>query len=125
MELKDFYNWKKVTEALSRQKPWWDDRQRSGYHVYTFGFLLGEVVKRVSKKSLGRFLKEEITGSMDIDFHIGMSDLERPRVAELIPPKTGTKAKIMTLIMGLIMRKTLFQKFFTNPRLTTIGMKML
>ncbi|MFX1575387.1 MAG: serine hydrolase domain-containing protein [Promethearchaeota archaeon] len=116
IELKDFYNWKKVTEALSRQKPWWDDRQRSGYHAYTFGFLLGEVVKRVSKKSLGRFLKEEITGPLDIDFHIGLSDLERPRVAELIPPKMeGIKGKIMMWMMGLIMRKTLFQKVFTNP----------
>ena len=116
LELKDLYNWKKVTEALSRQKPWWDDRQRSGYHLYTFGFLLGEVVKRVSMKSLGRFLKEEITGPMDIDFHIGISDLERPRVAELIPPKTGIMGKIMMRMMGFIMRKTLFLKVFTNPK---------
>ena len=119
LELKDLYNWKKVTEALSRQKPWWDDRKRSGYHAFTFGFLLGEVVKRVSKKSLGRFLKEEITGPMDIDFHIGISDLERPRVAELIPPKMGgIKGKIMMWMMGLVMRNTLFSKVFTNPMMT-------
>ena len=119
LEVKDFYNWKKVTEALSRQKPWWDDRKRSGYHAITFGFLLGEVVKRVSNKSLGQFLKEEITGPLDIDFHIGLSDLERPRVAELIPPKMdGIKGKIMMWMMGLVMRKTLFTKVFTNPIMT-------
>ncbi|MFX1317237.1 MAG: serine hydrolase domain-containing protein [Promethearchaeota archaeon] len=115
LELKDLYNWEKITETLSRQKPWWDDRRRSGYHVYTFGFLLGEVVKRVSKKSLGQYLKEEITGPMDIDFHIGISDLEGPRVAELIPPKAGIKGKIMMKMMGFMMRNTLFLKAFTNP----------
>jgi CubicO group peptidase (beta-lactamase class C family) len=119
LELKDFYNWKKVTEALSRQKSWWDDRKRSGYHAFTFGFLLGEVVKRVSKKSLGRFLKEEITEPMDIDFHIGISDLERPRVAELIPANMGgIKGKLMMFMMGLVMRKTFFSKVFTNPMMT-------
>jgi CubicO group peptidase (beta-lactamase class C family) len=119
LEVKDFYNWKKVTETLSHQKPWWDDRKRSGYHAFTFGFLLGEVVKRVSNKSLGQFLKEEITGPLDIDFHIGLSDLERSRVAELIPPKMGgIKGKIMMWMMGLIMRKTLFTKVFTNPIMT-------
>jgi len=116
LELKDFYNWKKVTEALSRQKPWWDDRKRSGYHAFTFGFLLGEVVKRVSKKSLGRFLKEEITEPLDIDFHIGISDLERSRVAELIPTDMGgIKGKLMMFMMSLVMRKTFFSKVFTNP----------
>ncbi|MFX0178011.1 MAG: serine hydrolase domain-containing protein, partial [Candidatus Hodarchaeota archaeon] len=119
LEIKDFYNWKKVTEALSRQKPWWDDRKRSGYHAFTFGFLLGEVVKRVSNKTLGQFLKEEITKPLNIDFHIGLSDLERPRVAELIPPNMeGIKGKIMMWMMGLIMRKTFFIEVFTNPEIT-------
>jgi CubicO group peptidase (beta-lactamase class C family) len=119
LEIKDFYNWKKVTEVLSRQKPWWDDRKRSGYHAFTFGFLLGEVVKRVSNKSLGQFLKEEITKPLDIDFHIGLSDLDRPRVAELIPPNMGgIKGKIMMWMMGLMMRKTFFTKVFTNPEVT-------
>jgi CubicO group peptidase (beta-lactamase class C family) len=119
LEIKDFYNWKKVTEALSRQKPWWDDRRRSGYHAFTFGFLLGEIVKRVSKKSLGRFLKDEITGPMDIDFHIGLSDLERSRVAELIPANMeGIKGKFMMWMMGIMLRNTLFTKVFTNPEIT-------
>lgn len=118
LDKKDLYNWKKVTEALSRQKPWWDDRQRSGYHALTFGFLLDEVVKRVSKKSIGRFLKEEITSPLDIDFHIGISDLERPRVAELIPPKRTFTLKFLEWMMGFRMRNTFFTQVFTNPMMT-------
>lgn len=119
LDNKDYYNWEKVTEALSRQKPWWDDRKRSGYHSVTFGFLLGEVLKRVSKKSIGRFLKEEITSPLDIDFYIGISDLERPRVAELIPLKRTFFLKFMERMMLFILRNTFFTQVSTNP-ITTV-----
>ena len=117
-ETRDFYNWEKLTEALSRQKPWWDDRQRAGYHVYSFGYLLGEVVRRVSKKSIGRFLKEEITEPLNIDFYIGISDSERPKVATLIPVKRTLSVKFKEKFMVFYGRKTFFAKAFSNPLMT-------
>jgi CubicO group peptidase (beta-lactamase class C family) len=118
LEVKDLYNWDKIIEVLSRQKPWWDDRTRSGYHAFTFGYLLGEVLRRVSNKSIGRFLKDEITQPLDIDFHIGLGESERQRVAELVPPKETILSKAMGKIMGFMMRNSFFHKIFTNPPMT-------
>lgn len=115
LDIKDFYNWDKATELLSKQEPWWEDRGRSGYHAVTRGFLLGEVMKRVTNKSVGDFLKEEITDPLNIDFRIGKSDTERERIAELIPPKMNFFSKIMFRFLGFMMRNTFFNEVFMNP----------
>ncbi|MDC0558788.1 beta-lactamase family protein [Candidatus Izimaplasma bacterium] len=115
IDITDFYDWEKITTALSVQKPWWDDRHRSGYHAYTFGFLLGEVVRRVTGKTVGQFLREEITNPNELDFYIGLKDSERKRVAEIIPVKETLKVKLMMKMMGIMFRKTFFSDVFQNP----------
>ena len=80
-----YYNWDKITSLLAAQKPWWEPSTKSGYHSTTHGFLLGELVRRVSGKTLGKFFKEKIADPLNIDFHIGLAEEFVPRVTTLIP----------------------------------------
>ena len=80
-----WYDWDKLTSLLAAQKPWWEPGTKSGYHSATHGFLLGELVRRVTRKSLGTFFKEEVADRLKIDFHIGLAEEHVPRVTKLIP----------------------------------------
>src|SRR5262245_16381389 len=85
-------NWEMMTNALARQEPWWPPGTRHGYHVNTFGFLVGEVVRRISGRTLGTFLGEEISGPLGADVHIGLPAKDETRVAEFIwPPEMITQ----------------------------------
>jgi len=96
-----FYDWDSMTSALARQKPWWEPGTRNGYHAYTFGWLVGEVVRRVSGKSLGTFFKEEVAEPLGIDFWIGLPEAIEPRVAPVIPtppPAPGEPVSPLLLV---------------------------
>jgi CubicO group peptidase (beta-lactamase class C family) len=82
----DVYDLERSTAALGAQAPWWEPGTASGYHALTFGHLLGEVVRRVTGKSLTRFVDEEIAGPLDADFRIGAREADWGRCAEIIPP---------------------------------------
>ncbi|MFX1324013.1 MAG: serine hydrolase domain-containing protein [Promethearchaeota archaeon] len=84
---KYLYDWEKATSLLAAQKPWWEPGTRSGYHAITHGYLLGELVRRVTGKSLGTFFKEEVAIPLDIDFHIGLAEEHVPRVTKLMPDR--------------------------------------
>jgi CubicO group peptidase (beta-lactamase class C family) len=75
--------------ALERQAPWWEPGTASGYHALTQGYLIGEVVRRVTGQSLGAFFRAEIAGPLDADFHIGTPRDAFARIAELDPPASA------------------------------------
>ena len=81
------YDWDHVVNALARQAPWWEPGSASGYHAMTQGHLIGEVVRRITGKSLGTFFAQEIAGPLQADFHIGTGEEHFSRIAELIPPE--------------------------------------
>jgi len=81
----DLYDWEKMTSLLAAQAPLWEPGTASGYHTITFGFLIGEVVRRITGRSLGTVFREEIAEPLGADFHIGLPASEDSRVAELIP----------------------------------------
>jgi CubicO group peptidase (beta-lactamase class C family) len=82
----EMYDLERSTAALAGQAPWWEPGTASGYHALSFGHLLGEIVRRVTGKSLTRFVDEEIAGPLDADFHIGAREADWGRCAEIIPP---------------------------------------
>lgn len=88
----DIYDWNKLTTALAAQEPWWEPGTASGYHALTQGYLVGEVVRRITGKSLGATFREEIAGPLNADFWIGLPASEDARVADLIPPDAGLGA---------------------------------
>ena len=109
------YLWDTMTAALARQAPWWEPGTQHGYHAVTFGWLVGEVVRRVSGKTLGAFLQEEISGPLGIDFHVGLGPEYDRRVAEMIPfqlPATENAGIIADLLRDT---ESMVFKAFANP----------
>jgi CubicO group peptidase (beta-lactamase class C family) len=83
------YDWDAVVSGLAAQKPWWTPGEGSGYHAITQGFLQGEIIRRVTGRSIGTFFREEIAEPLDADFHIGLDEKHDSRVGALVPPGTG------------------------------------
>jgi CubicO group peptidase (beta-lactamase class C family) len=79
------FNWTTMTTALAEQEPWWEPGTAHGYHAVTFGYLVGEVIRRITGKSPGTYLRDELAGPLDLDFHIGLDAKDDARVAGLIP----------------------------------------
>ncbi|GAA3655882.1 serine hydrolase domain-containing protein [Lentzea roselyniae] len=80
-----FYDWDLVTAKLAAQKPLWDPGTKHGYHGLTFGFLVGEIVRRVTGLSLGQFFEKEVSGPLGLDFWMGLPEDLEPHVAHTIP----------------------------------------
>ena len=78
-------DWDLMTAALAAQEPWWEPGTRHGYHSNTQGFLLGEIIRRVSGKRIGRFLRDELRDPAGIDFHLVTSAGEDERTADMLP----------------------------------------
>jgi CubicO group peptidase (beta-lactamase class C family) len=87
--VEDLYDWEKATSLLAAQAPFWEPGSAPGYHGVTQGYLVGEVVRRITGKTLGTVFREEIAEPLGADFHIGLPTSEDHRVAELIPPPPG------------------------------------
>jgi CubicO group peptidase (beta-lactamase class C family) len=110
IRIEDFYNWDKAVNLLAAQKPWWEPGTKSGYHSSTFGNLLGELVRRITGKTLGIFFKEEVAEPLKADFHIGLPEEYDSRVGELIPPPPMDMNQIGEFDPNSIATKT-----FMNP----------
>jgi CubicO group peptidase (beta-lactamase class C family) len=88
VEVDDLYDWDKSTSMLARQAPWWEPGTASGYHALNQGHLVGEVIRRITGRSLGRFFAEEVAGPLGVDFHIGLDPSEHHRVSNVVPPSS-------------------------------------
>ncbi|MEU7910698.1 serine hydrolase domain-containing protein [Microbispora bryophytorum] len=76
--------WDPMVTALAAQRPFWEPGTDHGYHAHTYGWLVGEVVRRVTGRSIGRFLAEEIAAPLGLDLWIGLPQSERHRVSRII-----------------------------------------
>ncbi len=81
----EVYDWDFCIRNLEKQKPWWEIGTQSGYHAATQGFLIGEVVRRVTGKTIGTFFREEIAEPLGADFHIGVDPRHFHRIGEMVP----------------------------------------
>jgi CubicO group peptidase (beta-lactamase class C family) len=84
LALEDLYDWEKCTRLLAAQAPFWEPGTASGYHAITQGYLVGEVIRRVSGRSVGTLFRDEIAKPLGADFHIGLPAEHEHRVGELI-----------------------------------------
>lgn len=78
--------WEPPVQALAAQAPLWEPGRRHGYHAVTYGWLVGEVIRRVSGRSVGRYLADEISGPLGLELWIGLPESEESRVSRLRPP---------------------------------------
>ncbi|CAO2649693.1 Nn.00g009850.m01.CDS01 [Neocucurbitaria sp. VM-36] len=108
----DVCNLEKSTALLAAQAPWWEPGTASGYHSLTMGHLVGEVVRRVTGKSLGKFITEDLAKPLDADFQLGAKDQDVSRVADFIPPPPMDPSNMME---GLGNPASITFKTFMNP----------
>jgi CubicO group peptidase (beta-lactamase class C family) len=88
------YDWTAMTDALAAETPWWTPGSAHGYHAVTFGWLVGEVVRRIAGKSLGAYVRDTFARPLGLDFHIGLAEREHARVADILqqtPPAVGVR----------------------------------
>jgi CubicO group peptidase (beta-lactamase class C family) len=105
IEMSDLYDWERSTSLLAAQTPWWTPGSSSGYHAVTFGHLVGELVRRVTGRSIGRFFRDEVATPLGADFHIGLAAEHEARVGSMVAPTQPPDA--MTDLM---------KKIMANPR---------
>lgn len=89
LTLEDIYAWQPVIEAIEEQRPNWPPGEFHGYHARTFGWILGEVLKRLTGVSVGTYLRERIAGPLGLDMWIGLPASELGRCARIIPPSSA------------------------------------
>ena len=88
----DLFNWDTMTTALAEQEPWWEPGTKHGYHALTFGHLVGEVIRRITGKTPGAYLRDEIADPLGLDIHIGLDAKDDARTGDMIampPPGPG------------------------------------
>ena len=107
----DLYDWTKATEKLAAQAPWWEPGTASGYHAQNQGHLVGEVIRRVSGKTLKEFVASEIAGPLGADFQIGARESDWDRIAEIVPPPP------MPIDLTILPEDNIMRKTFTSPPL--------
>jgi CubicO group peptidase (beta-lactamase class C family) len=86
MESEQLADWEFCTSALAAQRPWWEPGSASGYHALTQGYLIGEIVRRITGESIGAWFAKEVAKPLGADFFIGLPESEDRRVSNVIPP---------------------------------------
>ena len=106
-----------VAERLAGQTPVWEPGTTHGYHAFTYGFLLGEVVRRATGRRLGRVFAEDVAGPLGLDFWIGLPPECEHRVARLISAPVG--AVVDELPAAARPYAAAFSRAFADP--TSLG----
>src|ERR1700750_864657 len=88
------YDWEQATSRMAARAPWWEPGTASGYHALNYGHLVGEIVRRISGKTLKQFVAEEIAGPLGADFQIGAAESDWHRIAPVgpAPPRAPAPA---------------------------------
>jgi CubicO group peptidase (beta-lactamase class C family) len=104
-----------VIRALEAQAPLWSPGTAHGYHARTFGFLLDELIRRMTGKMLSEYWQEIFAKPLELDFWIGLPEEENSRVATIYAAKTGKPPEPAQFYRDLVTPGTLARKTFTSP----------
>jgi CubicO group peptidase (beta-lactamase class C family) len=116
LTIKQMYSWDPVIDALAAQRPYWDPGSAHGYHAVSYGWLAGEVIRRVAQKSVGQYVAERIAGPLALDFWIGLPHSLAARVAPLIPtPNVGPDGAPDRFAARLADPGSLLHRAYANP----------
>lgn len=112
--------WDPVVESLAAQRPIWEPGTKHGYHAVTYGWLVGEVIRRVTGRSIGTFFRDEIGSPLGLDLWIGLPESEEPRVAPLITlPTMGGQPMSEDILASLPEEQQKLIRAFTDPNSIT------
>ncbi len=105
-----------VIDALEKQQPNWTPGMAHGYHARTFGFLLDELVRRISGMRIGEYWRRVFSDPLDLDLWIGLPEKENARMATTVPPKAGKIPEPQQFYRDVAKSGTFAHKVFTSPR---------
>ncbi|MHB8381257.1 MAG: serine hydrolase domain-containing protein [Candidatus Binataceae bacterium] len=120
-----FYDWTAMCAALAEQKPWWEPGTRHGYHAITYGWLVGEVIRRASGKTMGAYFRDEIAAPLGLDAHVGLDAREDARVAEIVPsppPAPGTPNPLSEMLKN---PESMIARAIANPPVVVLDPKVV
>ena len=104
-----------VIDALEKQEPNWPPGTAHGYHARTFGFLLDEIVRRISGTRISQYWRKAFAEPLDLDLRIGLPEQENARVATTYAPKVGKQPEPKQFYLDVATRGTFAHKVFTSP----------
>lgn len=94
--VEDLYDWPASCAKLAAQAPFWPPGSTSSYHAMTWGYLVGEVLRRAAGMSVGALLQERIAAPLAADIFVGLPDKLEPRVAEMLRPLAAPDLSALT-----------------------------
>jgi CubicO group peptidase (beta-lactamase class C family) len=112
----DVLDYPAVIAALEKQAPLWSPGTAHGYHARTFGFLLDELVRRITGTTLSEYWRSTFADPLDLDIWIGLPESEHSRAATVYAAKAGGTAMPAQFYRDLVTQGTLARKSFTSPR---------
>ncbi len=86
MAASDWFDWELICGKLAAMAPMWKPGDQCGYHPVTFGYLAGEIFRRIDGRTMGQALREDIADPLGLDLWIGVPDAEQPRCADVRRP---------------------------------------
>ena len=98
LSLEQVLAWEPVVAAIAAQVPNWEPGTKHGYHARSFGWILGELIRRISGKTAGQYLAEHICTPLDLRYWVGLPPERLPDCATIIPPEGGSNA--ITELLG-------------------------
>jgi CubicO group peptidase (beta-lactamase class C family) len=104
-----------VIRALEAQAPFWLPGTAHGYHARTFGFLLDELIRRMTGKTLSKYWEENFARPLELDFWIGLPEQENSRVATIYAARSGKPPEPAQFYRDLVTPGTLARETFTSP----------
>ena len=115
LTLEQVLAWDPVVAAIAAQAPNWEPGTRHGYHARSYGWIAGELVRRVTGKTLGRMFADEIAAPLELDFWIGLPESEEPRVAPIIPAPLPADPQVRAMLERFMGPDTLLGRVLSGP----------
>jgi len=109
----DLYDWEAMVRRIEAETPHWPPGTAAGYHAVLWGFLPGELARRLTGRTLGQLLAERIAGPLQADCYLGFPDGEHGRVADLIGPNHARRQP--ELAPGVVRMPPLYPLALQNP----------
>jgi len=111
------YEWQTMTGALAAEQPWWTPGQGHGYAAITYGWLVGEMLRRADGRGPGESIVARVARPLGLDFHVGLADDQFHRVAHIARGKGNTGDEAAQRLLQTTMREpnSMTARAFTNP----------
>jgi CubicO group peptidase (beta-lactamase class C family) len=100
LTVEDLCDWDKMCAIIAEAEPWWEPGTKIGYHAITFGYIVGEIVRRASGKPISQVLREEVAGPLGVadELFFAVPKAEQGRLARLedapIPPEMAAAMEV-------------------------------